>query len=136
VSALTDAAQPFRGDPESQGWWDALAEGRLMLPRCRRCERFHFPPMPACPHCGAGDHDEVASTGAGAVYSWIVVHRSLDPAFADQVPYTIVTVDLDDGVRMFGRLCGNGGVRAGDRVRLVAVATSEGVLPAFRGDSG
>jgi hypothetical protein len=32
------------------------------------------------------------------VYSWVVVHKAFDPVFANDVPYVILTVDLDEGV--------------------------------------
>jgi uncharacterized OB-fold protein len=40
------------------------------------------------------------------VYSWVGVHRALTPAFQDDVPYTIATVDLVEGARAFARLVG------------------------------
>jgi uncharacterized OB-fold protein len=43
-------------------------------------------------------------TGEGIVYSWATVHLPLDPSFADQVPYTVVVVELTGGARLFGRL--------------------------------
>jgi uncharacterized protein len=50
------------------------------------------------------------ASGRGKIYSWVTVHRALDPVFADDVPYTIVAVDLTEGPRMFGRLCGENSV--------------------------
>ena len=39
-----------------------------------------------------------------SVYSWVGVHRALDPAFADDVPYTVAAVDLDEGARVIVRI--------------------------------
>ena len=91
-------------DADGAPWWEALRSGRVVLQRCTECGRVRFPPMPGCPHCGAAGRDEVEASGGGTIYSWVRVHRSADPAFADEVPYTIVAVDLDEGCRMFGRL--------------------------------
>src|SRR5690606_11835844 len=61
--------------------------------------------MPGCRHCGAADALEIRpSTGRGRVYSWTVAHYAFEPEFADDVPFTIVEVALDEGVRIFGRL--------------------------------
>jgi uncharacterized OB-fold protein len=120
------------GDPDSQRWWDELSHGRVVLLCCELCHRFHFPPMPSCPHCGSVSLSERASAGTGRVYSWIVVRRSLDPRFEADVPYTVLAVDLDEGVRMFGRLHGASAVAAGDQVTLVPVPTADGVVPGFR----
>jgi uncharacterized OB-fold protein len=96
-----------RVDPDSEAWWTALASGRLAVPACHNCGRTWFPPAPACPHCGTPSDGTLRdTTGRGRVYSWIVVHRAYDPAFKDDVPYTIAVVDLEDGPRMIGRLFG------------------------------
>jgi uncharacterized OB-fold protein len=94
-----------RVDPDSAGWWEALAGGRLAVPVCSSCGRTWFPPAPSCPHCGFPSNGSLRDTaGRGRIYSWIVVHRAYDPAFKEDVPYTIVVVDLDDGPRIIGRL--------------------------------
>ncbi|HVW32291.1 MAG TPA: OB-fold domain-containing protein, partial [Acidimicrobiia bacterium] len=100
-------------DADSAWWWEALDRGRLLLPRCPACERCFFPPLPACPHCGSARITAIPAGGRGAVYSWVVVHIALDPAFAGDIPYTVVAVDLDEGVRVFGRLHGEVAPAAG-----------------------
>ena len=95
---------PPETDPDTQWWWDALARGELLVPRCASCGWHFFPPMSACPRCGSTTIDRPVSAGTGLVYSWIVIHHALDPAFAAETPYTIVAVHLDEGVRMFGRI--------------------------------
>ncbi|MER5916451.1 OB-fold domain-containing protein [Streptomyces sp. NPDC001982] len=91
-------------DADSAWWWDAVRRHELQFPQCQTCGKFFFPPQPSCTHCGSTDWKPAASTGTGSLYTWIVVHVALDQRFAIDTPYTIVGVDLDDGVRMFGRL--------------------------------
>jgi uncharacterized OB-fold protein len=62
--------------------------------------------MPACPWCGGAVAEWRATSGRGRVYSWVGVRRALTPAFAAEVPYTIATVELEEGARAFGRLEG------------------------------
>ena len=40
------------------------------------------------------------SAGRGNVYCWTTVHQALDPAFAGDVPYMAVIVELDEGPRL------------------------------------
>jgi uncharacterized OB-fold protein len=91
-------------DVDSAFFWDGLREHRLVLQQCRTCGRFRFPPMMPCPYCGSRELDQRTLTGRGTVYSWVGVHRALDPAFADDVPYTVAAVDLDEGARVIVRL--------------------------------
>lgn len=59
--------------------------------------------MPGCPHCGSAALESVAASGRGRIYSWVVIHQALDPAFSEDVPAIIVAVDLDEGARVIGR---------------------------------
>jgi uncharacterized protein len=105
----TPTAEQFRPEPtpESGPFWDALRAGRLELPYCPAGEHFFFPPMPGCPDCGSDAVEYRPVSGAGRVYSWIVAHYAFDPEFAPDVPYTIVTVDLAEGPRIYGRWSGD-----------------------------
>ncbi|HEX6311227.1 MAG TPA: OB-fold domain-containing protein [Acidimicrobiia bacterium] len=91
-------------DSESAPFWEALGDHRLVLQRCPACGRHRFPPMPACPWCGERGAEPVEATGGGEVYSWVTVHRALGPGFAGDAPYTIATVTLTEGCRVFARL--------------------------------
>jgi uncharacterized protein len=91
-------------DADSAPWWHALGEGRLLLPHCDHCGLDWFPPTPGCPRCGATEVELRQALGRGQIYSWVVVNRALHPAFAEDAPYAIVTVDLAEGARMVGRL--------------------------------
>jgi uncharacterized OB-fold protein len=90
-------------DPESAPFWDGLAERRVVLQACVACGRHRFPRMPSCPYCGAVGGTDVVVPGTGTVYSWVRAHRSLSGGDGD-LPYAIVTVALDTGPRLVGRL--------------------------------
>lgn len=91
-------------DVDSEPHWANLRAHRLALQACTACDRRRFPPTPACPYCAHPESRWEDAPGTGTVYSSIAVHRTLDPAFADEVPYSIATVDLDGGGRMIARI--------------------------------
>ena len=93
-------------DADSEPYLAALRRHQLLLQHCSACGRVRFPPMPACPWCGGAVAEWQAVSGRGRVYSWVGVQRALTPDFESEVPYTIVTVDLAEGARAFGRLEG------------------------------
>jgi uncharacterized OB-fold protein len=121
-------------DRDSKPFWDALAEDKLRLPWCRACERFFFPPVARCLRCGAVEVGLKEASREAVVYSWVDVHRSLHPAFDDDVPYTIVVADLACGVRMVGRLldASPAGLRAGMLLRFCGYRARGFVLPGFQ----
>lgn len=92
-------------DAESRPFWHALSEHRIVVQECSACRRRRVERMPGCPWCGATSSSDVEAAGTGVVYSWVRVHRSLgQEAAVGELPYTVATVDLDGGGRVFGRL--------------------------------
>lgn len=120
-------------DGASAGFWTALAEGRLVVPRCEDCGRHSFPPMPSCPLCGSRHVSPDEVSGDGTIYSWATVHIALSPAFEADVPYTVLVVDLREGGRLMGRfLDGDARPQAGASVRFEPYHVGDIVLPGFR----
>jgi uncharacterized OB-fold protein len=99
---LPEVSAPV-SDVDSQFYWAGLTREQLLIQECGVCHKRRFPPMPSCPYCGAFE-TVVCEAWAGAIYSWVTVHRAFQPAFAVDVPYTLATVDLDGGGRMVARL--------------------------------
>jgi uncharacterized OB-fold protein len=93
-------------DADSEPYLAALRRHELVLQHCSSCGRVRFPPMPACPWCGGAVAEWRAVSGRGRVYSWVGVQRALTSDFEAEVPYTIATVELEEGARAFGRLEG------------------------------
>ena len=91
----------------SRPFWAAAAQGRLVLQTCAACgKRRHYPRL-LCDHCYSDAVVWLPATGRGSLHSWTVAHHAFHPAFADDLPYTLVTVDLDEGVRALGRWRGD-----------------------------
>jgi uncharacterized protein len=121
MSTIDPTAEPVRPNPdiESAAYWQSLREHRLALQVCHGCGRRRFPVMPTCPYCASPDASWHDVDDEAKVYSYIDVRRAFDPAFAADVPYTIATVDLDQGGRLVARI--DGGARIGDRLAPVFV---------------
>ena len=87
----------------SRPYWEAAAEGRLVLQRCASCGKLRHYPRLLCDSCYSDAVDWVPASGRGKVHSWTVCHHAFHPGFAAELPYTLVTVDLEEGVRALGR---------------------------------
>lgn len=86
--------------PDTQPYWDGLAEGRLRLQRCGDCHTVRHYPRPVCPSCYSMNVEWIDATGRGTIHSWTITHYAFHPGFKGDLPYVLVTVDLDEGVRM------------------------------------
>lgn len=100
----TRQISPPETDVGSARYWQSLREHRLEVQACNACGRRRFPVTPSCPYCAHPDAHWEEPTGLGTVYSFVVVHRTFDPAFEEDVPYTVATIDLDGGGRMVARM--------------------------------
>ncbi len=87
-------------DAFTRPYWDAAAEGRLLLRRCRGCGRAHHYPREFCPYCWSEDTVWEQASGLATLYTWSVVHLNDLPPFSARVPYTAAVVDLAEGPRM------------------------------------
>ncbi|WP_017239430.1 Zn-ribbon domain-containing OB-fold protein [Streptomyces sp. SS] len=87
-------------DAFTRPYWDAAAEGRLLLRRCAACGRAHHYPREFCPHCWSEDVRWEPASGRATLYTWSVVHRNDLPPFGERVPYVAAVVDLAEGPRM------------------------------------
>jgi uncharacterized protein len=109
-----------------------LGEGRLILQSCEHCGRARYPLAPVCPYCGAVGHSWVPVEGRGTLHSWVRYRRAFHPAFAPLVPYVVVSVELEAGPRMFGRLVGEDSPRLGSQMKMLVERWEDGgCAPAF-----
>jgi len=120
-------------DPGTEPYWKGLKERKLLLRHCRACDKPHFYPREVCPYCYSLDLDWSEASGVGTVYSYTVAHRPAGPAYADDVPYTIAIVELEEGPRMMTWIVGDkGDVAIGARVHVRFEPLNDDVnLPVF-----
>ena len=85
-----------RLNPEFAGFFDSARRGVLSFPRCGACARFHWYPMPLCPHCRSADIRWQAVSGRGELFSFTSVKHAFDPKRADNLPYTVGLVTFAD----------------------------------------
>ncbi|MEU4795279.1 OB-fold domain-containing protein [Streptomyces sp. NPDC023327] len=94
-------------DDDGAPFWGYAARGELRVQRCAApaCGELRFPPRPCCPHCHSFDSEWHRMSGHGRVWSYVVPHPPLLPAYAALAPYNVVLVELADAPRI--RLVGN-----------------------------
>jgi uncharacterized OB-fold protein len=122
-------------DDFTRPFWDAAAEGWLLIRRCRACGKAHHYPREFCPHCWSEDVDWERASGRATLYTWSVVHRNDLSPFAARVPYAAAVVDLAEGPRMMTEIveCAESDLRIGMELAVAFRRESEGFgIPVFR----
>jgi uncharacterized OB-fold protein len=119
----------------TEGFWEAASRHELVVQCCGGCGRLRHYPKYRCPHCHSDEWSWTPLHGTGTVYSFAISHRAFHPAWTDNLPYPIVTVTLDEGVRMVGDLDPDdaGRVAIGQRVEVFFEDVPDGFsIPRFR----
>lgn len=96
---MNDTAANSPGGPDAT-YLHHLAQGQFRIQQCSACLRHVFYPRVACPHCGESDLRWVATGGQGTIYASSLIMGKPGTG----TDYAIVLVDLDEGVRMMGRV--------------------------------
>ena len=90
------------------GWqmpfWDSLRRHDVRVQRCSRCGTYRYQPKEKCPRCPSRDAEWAPISGHGEIYTYTVVRRAPTPAYAPEVPYTIVHATMEEGFRMIATL--------------------------------
>lgn len=104
---MSEYAKPLPvSSPESQPFWEGCRRHELLLQRCARCRAFWFPPSILCPECLSTVWEWTKTNGLGKVYSFVVFHRVYHTGFADEVPYVVAVVELEEGPRLTSNIIG------------------------------
>jgi uncharacterized OB-fold protein len=81
-------------------FWEGVSSHELRLCRCSRCRAWYFPFTLCTRHADIPDLGEMrwqVASGRGAIFTYVVVHRVVDPAFEAELPYILAIVELDEG---------------------------------------
>ena len=134
---MTKASQKFlpRPNPETAAYWEGCRKHELLIQRCTQCGEYQFYPRILCSACLSEHTEWVRSAGRGHVLTFTIVRRAVSEAYAPEVPYVVVLIELAEGPRMMSNLvqCNPDSVRVGMPVEVIFEDWSEDItIPKFR----
>lgn len=139
--ATTGMILPGLEDPAARPFWDGTARGELLIQTCGACGAKRMPPRPMCPACRSIEVGWTKASGRGRVWSFVVSHPPLLPAYAEFAPYNVIVVELEDdpAIRLVGNLVASADgaineidpatIRIGEPVRVVFTQIDDVALP-------
>lgn len=125
--------------PEEDKWsgpfFEAARDNRLVAQRCSATGRFFFPPAPVSPYTRDKNWSWDQLSGKGKIASYVVMYQKYFAGFGDEVPYPVIEVELEEGVRLLSNIVdlGDRELKVGMPVEVVFnKATDEFTIPLFR----
>jgi uncharacterized OB-fold protein len=112
---------------ETEPFWSAAAEGRLLLRRCVDCGGVIWYPRAFCPICASLNTEWFGASGRGRVYTFTIIRKG-DGPYRGSPPYVLAYVELDEGPRVLTNIVGTepDQVAIGMPVTAVFDATGQG----------
>jgi uncharacterized protein len=113
---------------ETQEFWDATARGELLLRKCDDCSSIIWYPRAFCPACSSQNTSWITSSGRGTIYAFSITRKGAG-AWAENGPYVIAYIELEEGPRVLSNVvgCSVDRVSIGMPVSVVFDDTGEGM---------
>ncbi len=91
---------------ETRPYWEGCRQHQLVIQRCANCQHYQFFPRIYCTKCFSERVEWVTASGRAKVLSFTIVRRPVSPAFANEVPYVVALVTLEEGPQMMTNIVG------------------------------
>ena len=86
--------------PVSKPFYKAAREHKLLIQRCKDCQKIISYPKILCPYCMSSNTEWAESCGKGKIYSYTVVESGVPPWFESDLPFVLAIIDLKEGARL------------------------------------
>jgi hypothetical protein len=84
-------------------FWEGAKNGKLVLQYCKDTGRFQHYPRPVSIFTGSRNLEWREVSGKGTIYACTVI-RVPGPGLDGRLPLSVVTVELDENVRIIGNI--------------------------------
>ncbi len=115
--------------PHTKPFWEGTAKGKLLLPICLDCNKFHWYPRPFCPHCYGFNLAWRESSGKGTIHTSSMMRKAA-------TPYIVAAVQLDEGPTILTNVIANdfseAAIGARVKVDFDRLNTPDRSMPVFR----
>ncbi|UOA16957.1 Zn-ribbon domain-containing OB-fold protein [Sulfitobacter dubius] len=117
--------------PLTAPFWEAAAEGRLLIQRCGGCGGAAFYPRELCPYCWSDALRWEEARGVGRLKSFSIIHKPGHPGWFAVAPYSVGLVELAEGPTLLSHLLSEA-LEVGMALQLAPTSIGGRVLPCFR----
>lgn len=94
----------MNADNPNHPHWKGAHAGQILVQRCDHCLKTRFPATPICANCASKTSTWVEIGTTGRIVAWCRFHRAYFPEFKGKLPYIVILVELDMGIRLYANL--------------------------------
>ena len=114
---------------------EALKENKLLGLKCQACGAITVPPKMVCRQCTSPDLEISELKGSGKIRTFTTVFVAAEGR-EEELPYTIVMVELDEGPWIMGNLAGIDPKEASMELVGKKVTMESGIFPGDKYSAG
>jgi hypothetical protein len=108
-------------DSDSKIYWESAKNNKLMLQYSLDTKEYFLYSKQLTNASDSKNIEWKQVSGKGKVYSFTVVHAPAGPAFKEDTPYIVASIELDEGARIISNILTDNidNISVGDKVSVV-----------------
>ena len=108
-------------DIDSKTYWDAAKNKKLMIQYSLDTKEYFLYSKQLINTTDSKNVEWREVSGKGKIYSYTVVHAPAGPAFKDDTPYIVASIELEEGARIISNIITQDieNISIGDSVKVV-----------------
>ena len=108
-------------DPDSKTYWEAAKSNKLMIQHSIDTNEYFLYSKQLTNTQDSINIEWKEVSGLGEIYSYTIIHSPAGPAFANEVPYVVASITLNEGARIISNIITDNidNISIGDKVRVV-----------------
>ena len=121
-------------DNDSAIYWQSAKNNKLMIQRVKNSNEYFLYSRQLTKNINDNDTEWIEVIGKGKIYSYTEVSAPAGPAFKEETPYIVASIELDEGARIISNIIKTDikNITIGKRVKVVFEKQSENLtIPMF-----
>lgn len=88
-------------------YFQGLQNNKLLVQQCNKCGHVQWPARDFCNRCHDSKLGWKEIQQSGNVYTYSIMYRAFHLWYKERLPYAVVAVELEEGIRMLGSYFGS-----------------------------
>ena len=94
-------------DNDSAIYWQSAKNNKLMVQRVKNSNEYFLYSRQLTKNINDNDTEWIEVIGKGKIYSYTEVSAPAGPAFKEETPYIVASIELDEGARIISNIIRN-----------------------------